>query len=184
MVTLIDIGLALLVFLSLVAGWRNGLVDSLFSFAAYLVGIVVAVQVTPVVAGHLPSWAGRVPGANIVLGVFLFLAAFFVVRLIGSTTSSKRKKDPEFSDSLLGGLLGLARGLFLVAAIACFLVAYLPRQGKVFQESRALPLLTGPGKVVARLAPEGLRSRMTAGWAELEEERMTGKRSDGGPVSI
>jgi uncharacterized membrane protein required for colicin V production len=186
MVTLVDIGLGLLAFLSLVAGWRNGFLDSLLSLAAYLAGIVAAVQLTPIISTHLPPWAERVPGSHIVLGVFLFLAAFFLVRLIGAWQASGKsgaRKHQEFSDQALGALFGLARGLFLATAIASFLVAYLPRSGRVFQESKSLPLLVGPGRVVAKLAPEGLRSRMTAGWAEMEEVRLR-KPGRGGAVSI
>ncbi len=167
MAGIVDIGLALLVLLSLIAGFKNGFVDSLFSLAAWLGGILVGVHLARPVLDRLPPFTHRVPGAVIVTGVLLFLVAFSALRLLGAALAGKRKSDPEPADRWLGALFGLARGLFLAAATASFLVAYLPAEGKVLRQSRSLPLLAPAGRVVAGMAPGNLRARMDDGWSRL-----------------
>ena len=167
MVGFADIALAVLVLLSLLAGFKNGFIESLFSLAAWLGGILLGVHLAVPVLDKLPGFIHRIPGAVYLVGVLVFLIAYAVLRLLGAALGAKGGKEPSGGDRWLGGLFGLARGLFLSAAVACFLVAYLPADGRIMRESRALPLLAPAGRFVAGMAPANLRQRMDDGWARL-----------------
>jgi membrane protein required for colicin V production len=169
MVQVADIGLAVLVLLSLLAGFKSGFVESLFSLAAWLGGVLLGVHLAKPVLDHLPAVVQRIPGAVFLVGVLLFLIAYAILRLIGGALGGKGGTEPAAGDRWLGGLFGLARGLFLAAAIASFLVAFLPSEGRILRESRALPLLAPAGRFVAGLAPGALRERMDEGWNRLAE---------------
>jgi membrane protein required for colicin V production len=170
MVGITDIGLAVLVLLSLLAGFKNGFIESLFSLAAWLGGILLGVHLAEVTLAHLPGIVHRIPGAVYLVGVLLFLIAYAVLRLLGAALGARSGKEPGTGDRWLGGLFGLARGLFLSAAVACFLVAFLPPDGTIMQKSRALPLLAPAGRFVAGMAPSGLRQKMDDGWARIETQ--------------
>jgi membrane protein required for colicin V production len=162
-----DISLAVLVLLSLLAGFKNGFVESLFSLAAWLGGILLGVHLARPVLDRLPALVHRIPGAVFLVGVLLFLLAYALLRLLGAALGARSGKEPTAGDRWLGGLFGLARGLFLGAAVACFLVAYLPPSGRIMQGSRVLPLLAPAGRFVAGMAPEELRLKMDDGWDRL-----------------
>jgi uncharacterized membrane protein required for colicin V production len=175
MVGITDLGLVILVLLSLIAGFRSGFVESLFSLAAWLGGILLAIHLARPAVNRLPEGLQHVPGAVIVAGVLIGLIGFAILRLLSAAAGGQNGKDRGAGDRWLGGLLGLARGLFLAAAIASFLVAYLPPEGKLMRESRVLPLLSPAGSLVSSLAPPGLRLKMEDGWRSLMER---GERDD------
>ncbi len=177
MVGITDIGLGVLVVLSLLAGFKNGFVESLFSLAAWLGGILLGMHLAATVLARLPQVVQRIPGAAILIGVLLFLIAYALLKLLGAAMGSKGGKEPGVGDRWLGGLFGLARGLFLSAAVASFLVAYIPPDGRIMRESRALPLLAPAGRFVAGMAPAELRAKMDAGWARLAGREQGGETS-------
>lgn len=179
MSALVDIGLAVIVILSLLAGLRSGFVDSLFSLASWVVGGLVALRLPRPVLAHLPAGYQRLPGAVILTAVLLFLAAYFVIRFLGSKLAGTSKEGASGLDRLTGALFGLLRGVFLAAAVASFLVGYVPASSRTIRESRALPLLAPVGGVVAGLAPGAVRERMDLGWGRLRSRPHGGP---GGPV--
>jgi len=167
MTGVLDIGILLVVLLSLLGGFRSGFLESIFSFAAWLVGALVAFYGWRPVLEHLPARMRGLPGAPILVGVLVFLALFFLIRLVGLMITGDGKPGAPPIDRLLGAVFGLARGLFLAATLASFLVAYLPSQSRVVRGSRALPLLAPVGRIVAGMAPGYLHSKMEAGWDRL-----------------
>jgi membrane protein required for colicin V production len=167
MSTLIDLGLAVVVVLSLLAGLKSGLVDSVFSLASWVVGGLVAFRVSSPVLAQLPARFQNLPGALLLTGVLLFLVTYFVIRMIGSLVGGSSKEGATGLDRFFGTLFGLARGVFLAAAVASFLVGYLPQDSRFIRGSRALPYLSSAGRVVAGLAPASIRSRMDRGWERL-----------------
>ncbi|MDM7915304.1 MAG: CvpA family protein [Candidatus Eisenbacteria bacterium] len=170
MATVIDVGLGLLLFLSIASGLRNGFLESVVSLLAWIAGLLAAFHGARPLVEQLPRAVQRVPGSEVLLGVLLFLVAFAALRVLGLLLGVSSGK-PDGADRLLGGLLGVLRGLFLVAAIASLLVGLVPANRPILRESRALPLLAVPGRVIAHLAPPSLRERMEAGWLALARTR-------------
>lgn len=168
MVLAVDIALALVLFLSLLTGLRNGFLDTLVSLGAWIGSLLVAVYLSQPIKDQLPDWAGGIPGSTMLVGLLLFLVCFALIRLIGHVAGAGEHEATDAGDRVLGAIVGAARGVLLAAAIACFLVAFLPPRGSVMRHSRALPLLAPAGRAVTTLAPDGLRERMNEGWASLE----------------
>ena len=167
MVTAIDIGLLLVILLSLFSGWRSGLLESVFSLAAWVGGILVAFQLSPRLYDRLPESLQRIPGAAVLAAVATFLVAFVIIRLLGMALNASSKAGPGSTDRFLGMLFGLLRGLFLAAAIGSMLVAFLPRGSRIPAASRVLPYLAPAGRIVGGIAPSGLRDNVIDGWDRL-----------------
>jgi membrane protein required for colicin V production len=179
MSTLVDIGLVVVIVLSLLAGLKSGLLDSVFSLASWVVGGLAALRLPGPVLAHLPARFQQLPGAQILTAVLVFLATYFVIRMVGSLLARSSKEEASGLDRFMGSLFGLLRGVFLAAAVASFLVGYLPADSLTTRESRALPHLAPVGRIIAGLAPRSVRERMDLGWARL---RSDANRIPGGPV--
>jgi len=177
----VDLGLVLVVVLSIIAGVRDGFVDSLFSIASWLGGALVALYASHVVLAHLPEALRTFPGISILAGVLLFLLTFFVVRIVGMAITGHGKSAIGPIDRLLGVGIGMARGALLVAIIGSFMVAYLPADGTIMRKSHALPVVGPLGRVVAALAPAKIRTRMQEGWDQMYEGEPRGAH---GPVTV
>lgn len=173
MSTLIDLGLVVIVVLSLLAGVKNGLLDSVFSLASWILGGLAAFRGSEPVLGKLPARFQTLPGAQILTGVLLFLLTYFLVRMIGTLVGGSSKEGTGALDRFLGTLFGLVRGVFLAAIVASFLVGYLPGDSRLLRGSRALPILAPAGRVVAGIAPTSVRQRMQRGWARLQTQGTT-----------
>lgn len=181
MVLAVDLGLGLVLLLSLLAGYRSGFLDTLVSLAAWVGGVFVAIYLGEPILQQLPERARSIPGTGVVLGVLLFLLTFAAIRLVGHAAGAGEHEAKDAGDRFLGALVGAGRGILLAAAVACFLVAFLPPHGRVIRDSRALPLLAPAGRAVTHLAPESLRERMTEGWARFDREE-AGSSSPSVPI--
>jgi membrane protein required for colicin V production len=170
----LDLGLVFVALLSVLSGWRNGFLETLFSIGAWIGGILIAFHATAPLLVFLPVWADSIPAVELILGVVVFLVAFVVIRLIGHAAGGGGQRAIDPGDRAFGGLLGIARGLFLAALVASLLVALLPRDSRVLSGSRAIPLLAPLGEVIARVAPPWLRDEISSGWEEHGRHRRAG----------
>lgn len=177
----VDLGLALVLLLSLAAGLKDGFLDSLFSVASWIGAGLVAIYLPRWILDTLPGGIRSFPGISILVGVVLFLATFFVIRIIGMMASGSGKSEVGTLDRILGLAVGIARGILLTGIIASFLVAYLPPNVSAVRKSQSLPVLLPVGRIVAAVAPERIRTRMEEGWTRLEAKEPEAQR---GPVSV
>src|SRR5512141_1112138 len=89
----VDLGLALVLLLSLAAGLKDGFLDSLFSVASWIGAGLVAIYLPRWILDTLPGGIRSFPGISILVGVVLFLATFFVIRIIGMMASGSGKSE-------------------------------------------------------------------------------------------
>jgi len=173
MVLAVDIGLLLVVLLSLLSGWRSGFLDTLFSIAAWFGGILIAFHAAVPLQHALPGWTDLIPGVKIVVGVGVFLLSFAAIRLIGHLAGGGGRRPADPSGRGLGALLGIARGVLLVGILASLVVAFAPAESRILRESRVLPLVAPMSQTIAHAAPSWLRERMLLGWEHLRGARRT-----------
>jgi len=146
-----DLGLMLLVLVSIVVGAVRGFVFEALSLAAWVIAYLAAPWLAPVVEGWLPKAAnegGWQALASVVLAFVLVLALVSVVaRLLRSLIHATPLK---VADRLLGSAFGLLRGL-LLCLLAGVLIGFTPmRKHPAWTSSQARPLL---GHVLRALGP-------------------------------
>ena len=110
MVLVIDLGLALILVLSLLSGWKNGIVESLFSLAAWVGGILGAFHGGQVLLDRLPPSIQSIPGAPILAAVLAFLVVFLIIRVVGLAIGSGGKSGPGGTDRFWASPLGPSAG--------------------------------------------------------------------------
>ena len=121
--TAFDIVLFVVITLLAVRCAAMGLVAELFSKAAVICGFIAALLLFRKVAPAVSQITGRESFSGLIAFLLVFLAVFFVIKIVQSTVS-----DIFFSLSLqsldraLGLFLGAGEGLLVAAVVVVFLV--------------------------------------------------------------
>ena len=104
-------------------GFKNGLLQGIFKTIGYIAGGVVGVAIAVEVMSKWSSTLLKTGGA-IILILLLATAGEFILRKIGLGFRKALLIAPlKFIDSLLGGVLSIARTAFIAYLLAVILVA-------------------------------------------------------------
>ena len=106
-----------------ISGFKNGLLQSIFKTIGYIAGGVVGVAIAVEVMSKWSSTFAKAGGA-IILILLLATAGEFIFGKIGLGFRKALLIAPlKFIDSLLGGVLSIARTAFIAYLLAVILVA-------------------------------------------------------------
>ena len=106
-----------------ISGFKNGLLQSIFKTIGYIAGGVVGVAIAVEVMSKWSSTFAKAGGA-IILILLLATIGEFVLGKVGLGFRKALLITPlKFIDSLLGGVLSLARTAFIAYLLAIILVA-------------------------------------------------------------
>jgi membrane protein required for colicin V production len=156
-VNVADIGIVVIVAISVVIGLIRGFVVEVLSLVVWIAAVVLAFVFGPEVAG----WFGAsidLPSARVALG---YAVVFFGVLIAGAIFVYLMRKLVQGTglsgtDRVLGMLFGLARGAVVVVVLVLLLgFTPMPRD-PWWQESRALPVFQALAGHAARFLPESL----------------------------
>jgi membrane protein required for colicin V production len=162
----VDVAVVLIVVLSALFGLTRGFVHEVLSGASWIgavaltwlsgasVGRMVHDTISPF-APSMPAWSGEAFGAIVVfvgsLCFFLAVGHGIAARLVGGI--------PGVFGRLLGVVLGVARGAFLVGYGYLQIGAVVPADAQVLREARTLPLVEQAAGWVRRLNLPSLSGR-------------------------
>lgn len=145
----------LLLLLAVIKGLRQGLVESLFSFAAWLIGLVAALKLSAVVANRLQEYSPSTKWLPLLSFLLVFILVAFLVNMAGKLISSTLDTVMLGWANRLGGILLFA---CLYAALYSVLLFYAVQlkivSSSTIESSLIYPLLAP----VAPAITEGLGS--------------------------
>ncbi|MCK4931660.1 MAG: CvpA family protein [Candidatus Aminicenantes bacterium] len=152
----LDIVLFIIIVGSLVLGIIKGLMRQVIGLAAVLLGLVLALVYYPYVSQLYLQWI-----ESQVLSHFLgFITIFIAVLCLGWLISwliSKIIKGPiKFINHVLGGGLGLLKGV-LICGILVFALLVFPVSVQALRNSFLAPYCLGMTKLVAKVIPQELK---------------------------
>ena len=177
--TLADWMIALVVLLNVVSAAMQGFFAEALSLAGLVVGYVVAAWQYR----RLAEWLMSFLKSEWLAEIFGFLIIFFAVLLVFGIAGRIARwvmKEAGLSgfDRFLGGLLGLLKGVFMVAVILMGLTAFTPTS-KMLQDSELAPYFLVVGRAAIWVAPSELRARFYQG---LDFLRRAPKELTGAPA--
>ncbi|MDA8127734.1 MAG: CvpA family protein [Betaproteobacteria bacterium] len=116
--SMLDVIVALVLVLTVVRGWMRGMVDTLFSLAAWILAFLLGKWGALLVAPLLPTGIES-PGIRYFAGfAVVFLVVLIGVLLLGHILSSLVKAvGLGGADRALGGVVGFAKGLAILAGL-------------------------------------------------------------------
>lgn len=170
---------------SVVGAAIEGFFHEAFHLAGLVVGYIVAAwqyhRLADWFAPHLKSpWLGEIAG---------FLIIFFAVLIIAGVAGriarwTMKKAGLSTIDRVLGALLGLLRGVLVVAIVLTAMAAFAPA-AKWLAGSQLAPYFLVGGRAAIWLAPSELRDRFYQGldyMRQVHPATDTGKPSPSGPA--
>ena len=141
--TLFDIAVGIFICFCLISSLMKGIIKEIFALAAYITGYFVASHFNNLSASYLKDYVGGIVGGKI-LGFFLvFITISLVVKFIGNKIQKFMLStgDLSFFDRLFGAILGIAKGIFIIA-ILLIPIDYFPKiKKKITADSLTTPYL-------------------------------------------
>lgn len=162
----LDVILILILIVTSFLGIIKGLVKQLFGLLAVIIGLILALGFYSQV-----SWLYRRLISNEVLSHFLgFITIFLAVLCIGwlsSRTLSKLIKGPlKLLNKVLGGGLGLLKGI-LVCGVVVFALLVFPISKKALKESQLSPVCLQMTRAIIGLIPRELKEEFREAYQEI-----------------
>jgi len=118
-----DLVLGLILVITAVSGFQNGLLQSIFKTVGYITGGVVGVAIAVEVMSKWSNTLAKAGGA-IILILLLATAGEFILGKVGLGFRKALLIAPlKFIDSILGALLSITRTAFIAYLLALILVA-------------------------------------------------------------
>ena len=119
----LDIIIAIVLFLFGYRGWRKGLIISLVTLAAFVVGIYGAMHFSDFTAAHLQDFMEIDPKyLNTVAFILTFILLVILVNIIGRlVTKAVKAMNLGFFNKLGGFLFGAAKGVLLCSTFVLVL---------------------------------------------------------------
>lgn len=162
----LDVILIVILIVTSFLGIIKGLVKQLFGLLAVIIGLILALGFYSQV-----SWLYRRLISNEVLSHFLgFITIFLAVLCIGwlsSRTLSKLIKGPlKLLNKVLGGGLGLLKGI-LVCSVVVFALLVFPISKKALKESQLSPVCLQMTRAIIGLIPRELKEEFREAYQEI-----------------
>lgn len=167
----LDIVLALILGLSMIAGIRRGFARVGVGLAATFIGLILGIWFYGSAGAFLLPYVSSRGVANF-LG---FLIVFFGVLLAGSLVGWVLSKLLKWAglgwlDRLLGAAFGLLRGLLIAIALVLALAAFAPKPPpESVVRSRIAPYVIDAARVLAAIAPRELRDGFEASYERVKK---------------
>ena len=165
----VDITLGAIIVVSIVAGLRGGLVRTVVSFCASILGLILGLHYYRAVAFTLHPRITQ-PGLADIIG---FAIIFLGITVLGSVVTGMlakfiRSLDLVWLDRLLGAGFGLVQGLLYGAILIWCMMAFLPVPPKlVLSQSRLAPCVMDTARRVADASPDEVKRTFRQSYRDL-----------------
>lgn len=166
----LDIVLFIVIGVTLVFGIIKGLVRQVIGILAVIVGLILALVYYPYIAYLF----GRVISSQVLSHFLGFISIFLAVLCLGVAIAwlvSKIIKGPlKFMNHILGGGLGLIKGI-LICGVLVFALLVFPVNVKALENSYLAPYCLKMTKVVVGLIPQELKESFREAYEDIMGKR-------------
>lgn len=150
--------------LSLVRGLWRGAVSQIFGLLGFAGGFYLAYRHAEALGARLAVAFPSFPHAALFSYALLFLLTWFLVALAGAWASrSLRSGGLGGPDRLLGGALGLLKGMLVVILLVWGLSLLVPADHALWKQSRLVPYMQQATRILVEAAPKNFREKLESG---------------------
>lgn len=137
-----DISVTVLLFLSTAYSFLRGLTKELFSFFAYFIAFILAHRYYSLISDRISDFIQNPTMADVVSFGFIFIFSSFIVTLVGNYFRKLlyKAKTLNLMDRFFGGVLGLVKGILIIAVIM-IPIGLFPFAKKKVEKSKLAPYI-------------------------------------------
>ncbi len=141
-------------------GIHKGLLKSISSLTALLLGIVLAKRYAPLGSSLMESL--KLPDSHGILGyVLIFIIFYLAIRIVFVFVQKlSRATGLSVIDRTLGGILGLIKGTLIAVIIITIMQLSLPPESVVIKESQAVPYSNRIVSSAGALVPQKIYAQL------------------------
>lgn len=166
----LDVLLGLIILFFVILGLYRGFFREILSLLGFILGLYLALRFYAPLAHWVLQWF---PSFPTLVNVFSFATIFLATVLMAAIVGVIFKKliiiaDLNVTDRLLGGLFGLIKAFLINALVVLFLVAFVPRGGKLVRSSPLAKTTQRLTQVVLRFAPSELKHKFFNEWQKID----------------
>jgi membrane protein required for colicin V production len=173
-INVLDIALSFILLVLFVRGLRGGFWRAIFSFLALVISFCVATFYYDKVWDLLTHLLPTLPFSNLISFLAVVMAVYIAVRLVGASVIGLLNANYFGKwDKLLGGLVGLGKGIVVVSFLILTLVKFLPADYPMLQKcqlkSYCLPICRGASLITPSKFNKDLLQRICSPTATHKE---------------
>ncbi len=158
---LLDLGILILLGLITLRGYYRGLFQELAVLAGVVGGVLAASHFYLPLAGQFQPWLKDPLHARILAFALILVAVYWLTRLLAYVLQRLLYHlYLDLFDRLLGGFFALIKGALLMGFALMFLGQVLPRDSRMFKESRTAPHLIQLSRQALELLPPDFKQRL------------------------
>ncbi len=167
--SLLDLLVAIVVGLSVAAGFVAGFARVGIGFLAAILGVVFGFWFYGIPAGWVHRYLHSVAASNLIGFLLVFWAILAVGALFAKVTSKVFKwTGLSWLDRLLGGAFGLVRGTLIAVVMIAVLLAFTPKPMPNWMvKSQVLPYAMEASNTIAAFAPSAIKDAFRESMLEL-----------------
>jgi membrane protein required for colicin V production len=168
-VSLLDLLVAIVVGLSVAAGFVAGFARVGIGFLAAILGVVFGFWFYGIPAAWVHRYLHSVAASNLIGFLLVFWAILAIGALFAKVTSKVFKwTGLSWLDRLLGGAFGLVRGALIAVVMIAVLLAFTPKPMPNWMvKSQVLPYAMEASNTIAAFAPSAIKDAFRESMLEL-----------------
>jgi len=162
----IDIVLMIVLLITLVLGLIKGLVRQVIGIGAAVAGLILAAFYYPEAARLLGKLIGSEKWADCLGFLLIFFGCLLVGWLIGWLISKLIKGPFKFINHLLGGVIGLFKGI-LICGVIVFALLVFPVDQSALEKSTLSPYSFALTKAMVHVIPAELKEKFRLAYEDI-----------------
>jgi len=172
----LDMILLGILMITFIIGVIKGLVKQIIGIVAVIVGLILALVYYPHVAGFFARFISGRTLTHFLGFLAIFLGVLCIGELISAMLSKLMKGSLKFVDHVLGGGLGLLKGI-LICGVILFALLVFPVNFNALKNSQLSPYCLKITRAVYYIIPQDLKERFSEAYNDIVgREKKDGKR--------
>ncbi|MFC2160195.1 CvpA family protein [Acidobacteriota bacterium] len=162
----VDLLLFVILALTVLFGILKGFVRQIIGIGAVLVGLILAVNYYQVVSDFFSRWIKSITLSQFIAFVTVFIAVLCLGGILSFLFSKVMKGPLKFINYVLGGGLGLLKGL-LICGVIVFAMLVFPFKENALKQSFLAPYCMRITKAVIYLIPDELKIKFNKAYDDI-----------------
>jgi len=162
----LDLILLVILGLSVLFGVLKGFIRQIIGILAVIVGLILAVNYYPGVSDVFMQWSRSSTLSNFIAFIVIFVAVLCLGGVLSFIFSKLMKGPLKFVNKVLGGGLGLLKGL-LISGVIVFAMLVFPFKDDAIKQSFLAPYCLRVTKAVIYLIPDDLKERFNEAYKDI-----------------